>query len=105
MFVHGLRGASPRLPKKIPQARILTFGHDVNVWHFWSQPASDNTIKDDADTLTVHLSSLRYEKNQTIQVTAKRPLSYTISAITKTPNHNLQERCHAKVQEGEAESG
>ena len=31
------------LPKEVPTARILSYGYDANVVHFWSRPA-DNRI-------------------------------------------------------------
>ena len=65
------------LPKKIPQARILTFGYDTDVWHFWSRPASDNTIKNHADTLTADLCSLRHEKSQI----AARPIIFVAHSL------------------------
>ncbi|KAL6405839.1 hypothetical protein AUP68_10978 [Ilyonectria robusta] len=54
VFIHGLMGHRTKtwtkndvlwpdelLPNKIPTARILTFGYDANIVHFWSRPAEN----------------------------------------------------------------
>ena len=78
MFIHGLRGDRENtwkkentlwpkelLPKTIPRARILTFGYDADVYHFWSKPASDNTVKTHGDNLTASLVGLRHQEKET----------------------------------------
>lgn len=46
------------LPKDIPDSRILCFGYDADVAHFWA-PASSNTIANHAENLLGSLSRLR----------------------------------------------
>ncbi|KFA80265.1 hypothetical protein S40288_04571, partial [Stachybotrys chartarum IBT 40288] len=54
VFIHGPNGGRTKtwttngtlwpedfLPKTIPTARILTFGYDANIVHFWSRPAEN----------------------------------------------------------------
>jgi hypothetical protein len=54
VFIHGLHGGRTKtwtknetlwpaelLPKETPSARILTYGYDANVVHFWSRPAEN----------------------------------------------------------------
>ena len=65
------------LPKKIPRARILTFGYDADVYHFWSKPASDNTIKNHGDNLTASLVGLRHGKEET----ATRPIIFVAHSL------------------------
>lgn len=83
MFVHGLTGhrtktwtapkttssgsvcwPSELLPTSIDNARIITFGYDASVVHFWTL-ASQNRIFDHAKALCGSLGSLR-EKTQTV---------------------------------------
>lgn len=65
------------LPKKIPRARILTFGYDADVYHFWSKPASENTIKDHGNNLTASLVGLRLENDKT----ATRPIIFVAHSL------------------------
>ena len=80
VFVHGLNGDPiktwtagetcwPRdlLKDDIDNARVLTFGYDAKVIHFWSQP-SQNRIDNHADTLLADLVSLR-DRTQTVSDT------------------------------------
>lgn len=90
MFVHGLRGDRKEtwtkgttlwpeklLPEKVPQARILTFGYDADIYHFWLKPTSDNSIKNHADNLTAGLVGLRHGKEQT----ATRPIIFVAHSL------------------------
>jgi protein SERAC1 len=71
VFVHGLGGDRMKtwtddqvfwpkdlLPVDIPEARILTFGYDANIVHFWGMP-SQNRIDNHADELVASLVGLR----------------------------------------------
>ncbi|KAI9765525.1 MAG: hypothetical protein M1840_007351 [Geoglossum simile] len=71
VFVHGLNGnrnttwttgdvfwPQDLLPADVPMARILTFGYDSSVAHFWSA-ASQNRIDGHASTLLADLAGLR----------------------------------------------
>lgn len=73
MFIHGLTGDRentwkrdgvlwPRdlLPKRLPQARIMTFGYDANVVSFLSA-VSQNRIASHAQNLLSSLADARDE--------------------------------------------
>lgn len=64
------------LPAKVPQSRILTFGYDADIYHFWS-PASDNTIKNHADSLIAGLVAFRYDKKETVE----RPIIFVAHSL------------------------
>lgn len=78
VFVHGLTGnrestwtdkesgtfwPAQLLPKDVPKARIMTFGYDADVVHFWAM-ASQNRIGDHASNLVNSLAQLR-ERTET----------------------------------------
>jgi pimeloyl-ACP methyl ester carboxylesterase len=71
VLIHGLNGHREKtwtddqvfwpkdlLPADIPKARILAFGYDAIIVHFWSQ-ASQNRIDNHADELFAALVGLR----------------------------------------------
>ena len=75
VFVHGLTGSSSNtwfhkgsskywpvdfLAHDFPNSRILAFGYDADVVHFWN-PASGNRIGDHARKLVGDLTRLREE--------------------------------------------
>lgn len=75
VFIHGLQGDPkgtwstfntfwPRdlLPKVLPQARILSWGYDSKVIHFWAAP-SQNMINEHSSNLFADLASLRDSTN------------------------------------------
>ncbi|KAK2757560.1 Serine active site containing protein 1 [Arachnomyces sp. PD_36] len=72
VFVHGLHGDSRNtwkdgsvfwpadlLPANVPDARILTFGYDANIAHFWSRP-SDSSLDMFSADLFQQLEHLRF---------------------------------------------
>jgi hypothetical protein len=65
------------LPKALPTARILTFGYDANILHFWSQPA-ENRIDDLSNSFFSHLRD-----NRTIAdaVSDNRPIAILVAQI------------------------
>ena len=73
IFVHGLTGKRTKtwladgaakpwpeelLSKKIPEARIVTYGYDADVVHF-TKPAGQNTVLEHARNLVGDLTNLR----------------------------------------------
>ena len=48
------------LAKKIPEARILTYGYDADVAHF-IKPAGQNTVFEHAENLNGDLTNLRLQ--------------------------------------------
>jgi protein SERAC1 len=71
VFIHGLNGGPLKtwttdeicwpkdlLPADVSNARILTFGYDSQVVHFWSEP-SQNRIDNHADALLADLVAVR----------------------------------------------
>lgn len=77
VFIHGLNGGAIKtwtadnvfwpkdlLPAEIPHARVLAFGYDAQVVHFWSEP-SQNRIDNHADALFAELSGVR-DRTQTV---------------------------------------
>lgn len=81
VFVHGLTGNRENtwtdkgtgvfwpealLKNDVPEARIITFGYDADVVHFWSM-ASQNRIGNHAQNLVNVLSQLR-ERSDTVGI-------------------------------------
>jgi hypothetical protein len=85
VFVHGLTGdcietwtyhnkssgttvcwPEDLLPSDIGGARIVTFGYDADVAHFW-EPVGLNNLFQHADSLVSHLANLR-RKTKTVQI-------------------------------------
>jgi hypothetical protein len=71
VFIHGLNGSPLKtwktdetcwpkdlLPANVPSARVMTFGYNSQVVHFWSEP-SQNRIDNHADALFAELVAIR----------------------------------------------
>ncbi|MCJ1270442.1 Serine active site containing protein 1 [Lobaria immixta] len=88
VFIHGLQGDPkgtwttfntfwPRdlLPEILPQARILSWGYDSKVIHFWAAP-SQNMINEHSSNLFADLASLRDSTN-----TSRRPIIFVAHSL------------------------
>ncbi|KAL9632948.1 MAG: hypothetical protein Q9164_004993 [Protoblastenia rupestris] len=77
VFVHGLTGGREStwtakganacwpellLTNDLPEARVITYGYDADVVHFWSM-ASQNTVGDHSQKLLISLANLRDSTN------------------------------------------
>jgi hypothetical protein len=86
VFVHGLTGnrettwtdretkvfwPADLLKNDVPEARILTFGYDADVVHFWSM-ASQNRVGNHAQNFLNVLAQLR-ERTETVCKSHPRP--------------------------------
>ncbi|KAF9884479.1 hypothetical protein FE257_001740 [Aspergillus nanangensis] len=88
VFVHGLHGGRTKtwtkddvlwpeelLPGDVPSARILTYGYDANVAHFWSRPA-DNKIDTFSNAFFSQLTNNRSEVDAT-----NRPIIFVAHSL------------------------
>ncbi|KAM0795973.1 hypothetical protein BDR22DRAFT_812731, partial [Usnea florida] len=90
VFVHGLTGKRTKtwladgaarpwpqelLAKKIPEARILTYGYDADVAHFL-KPAGQNTVLEHATNLNGDLTDLRLQTDS-----LRRPLIFVAHSL------------------------
>jgi len=93
VFIHGLHGDSKAtwtksavfgtsifwpeslLPQDIPDARILSYGYDANIAHFWARPA-DNRLDTYSNDLFAQLNNKRENTPS-----AARPLIFVVHSL------------------------
>jgi pimeloyl-ACP methyl ester carboxylesterase len=104
VFIHGLTGnrestwteKSSRvfwpeelLKHDVPRTRILTFGYDADVAHFWTQ-SSQNRIGDHALNLVNALAQLRERSD-----TEDRPIIFAVHSLGGLVLEDVSQTFHA----------